>query len=189
MSAFQIVTIAAVGATLAALAVHFAAAGRRRPAEGPARVRLGPWQRLVYGVMMLALAVLAGTALWAAVCGERLSGWLLLVHNAAAGPFALGLVVLAILWAERCRFAAGPEPALFAPAQRAVFWVAAVLAAVLILSMMLCWVRLFGTSGQELLLEVHRYAAVGMVVTALVHLYLVALGRRSASLSLPPDRA
>jgi hypothetical protein len=179
MNAFQTISLAAVGATLAALAVHFAVAGRRA-AFGRPRTRLGPWQRLVYGVTLAALAVLAATGLWAALRAERLSGWLLLVHNAAAGPFALGLVVLAVLWAERCRFAAGPAPALFAPAQRAVFWAAAVLAAALILSMMLCWVRLFGTDGQEFLLEVHRYAALGMIATGLVHLYLIALARRSA---------
>jgi len=196
MIPFQTITILAVAGAAAVLALHFLVAGRRRLREAKTAPRrpLGRWQRLLYAVTILSLLVLAFTGFWPAVRGEPLRGWLLMIHNSAAPAFAIGLLVLAFLWAERRPAglrpgAAGLHPggagapgatvsaAGFGRGQRLVFWAAALLAAVLVLTMMFSMVQIFGTPGQELLFEIHRYSALAMVLVAMVHGYLVALDR------------
>ncbi len=191
MTTFQTITILAVGGAAAVLALHFLVAGRRRLREAKAAPRrpLGRWQRLLYAVTILSLLVLVFTGFWPAVRGEPLRGWLLMIHNSAAPAFAIGLLVLAFLWAERrpARLVESPvatgAPGATVPAagfgrgQRLVFWAAALLATTLVLTMMFSMVQIFGTPGQELLFEIHRYSALAMVLVAMVHGYLVALGR------------
>jgi len=191
MTTFQTITILAVGGAAAVLALHFLAAGRRRLREAkavPCRP-LGRWQRLLYAVTILSLLVLVFTGFWPAVRGEPLRGWLLMIHNSAAPAFAIGLLVLAFLWAERrpARLVESPvatgvpgataSATCFGRGQRLVFWAAALLATVLVLTMMFSMVQIFGTPGQELLFEIHRYSALAMVLVAMVHGYLVALDR------------
>ncbi len=191
MTTFQTITILAVAGAAAVLALHFLVAGRRRLREAKAAPRrpLGRWQRLLYAVTILSLLVLVFTGFWPAVRGEPLRGWLLMIHNSAAPAFAIGLLVLAFLWAERrpARLVESPvapgAPGATVPAagfgrgQRLVFWAAALLATTLVLTMMFSMVQIFGTPGQELLFEIHRYSALAMVLVAMVHGYLVALGR------------
>jgi cytochrome b subunit of formate dehydrogenase len=202
MTTFQTITILAVAGAAAVLALHFLAAGRRlcREAKAAPRRPLGRWQRLLYAVTILSLLVLVFTGFWPAVRGEPLRGWLLMIHNSAAPAFAIGLLVLAFLWAERrpARLVESPavEPRQARPArvatgapgatasatgfgrgQRLVFWAAALLATTLVLTMMFSMVQIFGTPGQELLFEIHRYSALAMVLVAMVHGYLVALAR------------
>jgi len=182
MTTFQTITILAVAGAAAVLALHFLVAGRRRLREAKAAPRrsLGRWQRLLYAVTILSLLVLVFTGFWPAVRGEPLRGWLLMIHNSAAPAFAIGLLVLAFLWAER-RPVGVPGTTVpaagFGRGQRLVFWAAALLATVLVLTMMFSMVQIFGTPGQELLFEIHRYSALAMVLVAMVHGYLVALGR------------
>jgi hypothetical protein len=191
MTTFQTITILAVAGAVAVLALHFLVAGRRRLHEAKAAPRrpLGRWQRLLYAVTILSLLVLVFTGFWPAVRGEPLRGWLLMIHNSAAPAFAIGLLVLAFLWAERrpARLVESPvatgAPGATASAtgfgrgQRFVFWAAALLATTLVLTMMFSMVQIFGTPGQELLFEIHRYSALAMVLVAMVHGYLVALAR------------
>ena len=175
MTPFQTITILAVAGAAAVLALHFLVTGRRRLREAKTAPRrpLGRWQRLLYAVTILALLVLVFTGFWPAVRGEPLRGWLLMIHNSAAPAFAIGLLVLAFLWAERRPAGAAG----FGLGQRLVFWAAALLAALLVLTMMFSMVQIFGTPGQELLFETHRYSALAMVLVAMFHGYLVALGR------------
>jgi hypothetical protein len=191
MTTFQTITILAVAGAAAVLALHFLVAGRRRLREAKAAPRrpLGRWQRLLYAVTILSLLVLVFTGFWPAVRGEPLRGWLLMIHNSAAPAFAIGLLVLAFLWAERrpARLVESPvttrapgatvSAAGFGRGQRLVFWAAALLATTLVLTMMFSMVQIFGTPGQELLFEIHRYSALAMVLVAMVHGYLVALDR------------
>ena len=191
MTTFQTITILAVASAAAVILLHLLAVGRRqfRDAKAAPRRPLGRWQRLIYALTLLSLVVLAFTGFWPAIRGEPLSGWFLMVHNGAAGPFALGLLVLAILWAERrparlveSPVATGAPGAAvaatgFGRGQRLVFWAAALLACTLVLTTMFSMVQIFGTAGQELLSEVHRYSALAMVLVAMVHVYLVALAR------------
>jgi len=191
MTTFQTITISAVAVAAAVLMLHFLVAGRRqlREAKAAPRRHLGRWQRLLYAVTILSLVVLVFTGFWPAVRGEPLRGWFLMIHNSAAPAFAIGLLALAFLWAERSPARLVESPAAtgapgatfpaagFGRGQRLVFWVAALLAAVLVLTMMFSMVQIFGTPGQELLFEIHRYSALAMVLVALVHGYLVALRR------------
>ena len=181
MTTFQTITILAVASAAAVILLHLLAVGRRqfRDAKAAPRRPLGRWQRLIYALTLLSLVVLAFTGFWPVIRGEPLSGWFLMVHNGAAGPFALGLLVLAILWAERrpARLVESPVATGFGRGQRLVFWAAALLATTLVLTMMFSMVQIFGTPGQELLFEIHRYSALAMVLVAMVHGYLVALAR------------
>ena len=105
--------------------------------------------------------------------GKHLSGVLLVLHVTAAPVFALLLAAWAVLQAHRHRFVAGDAAILrslvqarnfraFFGSQTAAklfFWLALVMALPLIFSILLRMLPLFGTAGQEALLQWHRFSA------------------------------
>jgi len=92
---FQVIAIACLAGAVLAAALHYLAAARRRAAR-PRRAALGRWSKLVYAVLMASLAVLAVTGLYPALRGERLGGWLLMVHVSFGGVFAAALAAAAL---------------------------------------------------------------------------------------------
>ncbi|MHC4370725.1 MAG: cytochrome b family protein, partial [Planctomycetota bacterium] len=103
-----------------------------------------------------------------------------MIHATFAPVFAVCLAVLAVMWANRCRFtyadwpwlkrvvqwltsnenvgaeAVGESPCL---GQKVTFWLIVFLALPLIMSIVLIMLALFGTHGQEVLLALHRNVA------------------------------
>jgi len=57
--------------------------------------------------------------------------------------------------------------------QRICFWLIVVLALPVILSIVLSMFALFGTKGQEFLLDTHRYSALLLALIVIVHTYLI----------------
>ncbi|MHC4118013.1 MAG: hypothetical protein ACYSWO_10945 [Planctomycetota bacterium] len=128
------------------------------------------------------------------VLGEHISGYPVMIHATFAPVFAVCLAVLAVMWANRCRFtyadwpwfkrvvqwftsnenigaeAAGESPCL---GQKVTFWLIIFLALPLTLSIVVSMLPIIGTHGQELLLSVHRLTAGVFVLVAVAHTFLL----------------
>jgi hypothetical protein len=140
------------------------------------------WERLVYLVTLLSVAVLGVTSFSAVMRFGELHGWMLLAHMVGAGMFVLVLPLLAITWCGANRGPSRSEPEgngdqtrRFFWLPRATFWVAVVGGLVVTLTMLLSMLPLFGTDALHRLLDLHRYSGLVAVVAAGVHGYCVVL--------------
>ncbi len=151
---------------------------------------IGILRKLIFLLALLCFVVLVITGFYPVlVWGEHLTAWLLMIHATFAPVFAVCLAVLAVMWADKCRFDKTDcpilqriihgETAAEAPAaggcqagQKICFWLIVLLSLPLILSIVLSMFKLFGTEGQKLLLEVHRYSALFTALAGIVYTYL-----------------
>jgi len=157
---------------------------------------LGKLKKLAYLLALLCFLVLAVTGFYPAlVLGRRICGYLLMLHVTFGGVFAVCLVFLALTWAYRYRFTAEDWPWLrnvigrqprgkFLPegceaARKTAFWLIVLGALPLMLSVVLSMSVLFGTAGQHLCADTHRYSALGFALAAVVHTYLTVRGEAS----------
>jgi cytochrome b subunit of formate dehydrogenase len=128
--------------------------------------------RLPYLAMLLGAAVLAVTGIGTFALGQPpMTHWVLIAHVSAAPLFAIGLALVALTWADRCR-AGGDTPA------KPLFWFILVCGLVVLLSGVVPMTPLFGTGGQHTLYLTHRYSAIALA--AALALQLICLRRRSA---------
>jgi len=151
---------------------------------------VGVLRKLVYLLALLCFIVLVITGFYPVVfLGEHLSGYLLMVHATFAPVLAGCLAVLALMWADNCRFekndwpwlqkllhgqaAAKPAGAKCQLGQKICFWLIILLALPVILSIVLGMLPLFGTDGQEFLLNLHRYSTLLLAAAAMLHTYLI----------------
>lgn len=155
-------------------------------------------RKLVYLLALLCFLILAITGFYPVlVLKEPIHGYWLILHATFAPVFAICLAGLAIMWAENCSFNKNDWP----PLQKALgrgtanetdikkscpergrgnrllqkicFWLIILLALPVILSIVLSMFLLFGTEGQEFLLDTHRYSALLLALVAIVHTYLI----------------
>ena len=147
---------------------------------------VGVLRRLIYLLALLCFVVLLITGFYPVlVYGEHLSGFLLILHATFAPVFTACLAVLVVFWADNCRFDKNCWPWLQkflkketvgekrGVGQKICFWLIALLALPVILSVVLSMFPFFGTEGQEFLLNLHRYSALLLALAAIVHTYLV----------------
>ncbi len=148
------------------------------------RARWGWWGTLVYLGTVASVTVLGITSFVAMIRFGTLGGWWLFFHMFGAGAFTVVLPLLALTWGQANRAECPASPAgseVPTPASpfpclaRAMFWV--ILAAGLVVTgtMLLSMLPLFGTPGQNLLLDVHRYAGLAVVMAMILHLYAALL--------------
>ncbi|MEE9370579.1 MAG: cytochrome b/b6 domain-containing protein [Sedimentisphaerales bacterium] len=148
-------------------------------------------RKLIYLLALLCFVILLITGFYPVlVHGEHLSGYLLMLHATFAPVFAGCLAVLAVMWAHNCRFNRGDWPWLQRIIHREIasdeavaekqglvqkiyFWLIVVLALPVILSIVLSMFPLFGTKGQEFLLNMHRYSTLLLALVAIIHSYLI----------------
>ena len=150
---------------------------------------------LVYAVALFCCVVLAITGFFPLlVLGEHISGYPVMIHATFAPVFAVCLAVLAVMWANRCRFtyadcpwfqrlvrwftsaeSAGAETTGESSClgQKVTFWLIVFLALPLILSIVASMFPLFGTHGQEFLLGMHLYTAAVFVLVVVAHTFLL----------------
>jgi len=162
-------------------------------APGPEVVsarRLRRVDACAYALTLLAFAASAVTGIVGWLGSGRLSGWLLLAHMTSAPVFIGGLAVLTMRLAERCRFRFPqsrtetaptlPPVAPLSVGQKAVFWFTLAFGFVVIASMTVAMLPVFGYAAQRALVEVHRYAGCGLLIVAIAHgcLLLAPGGRR-----------
>ena len=139
------------------------------------------------------IAVLFLTGFGSAILGDRLSGYLLMIHVTFGPVMVVALAFLVLVRAQThvpVQANAAPLLALLGlPAQgplspgdmglvaKLSFWGLAVLALPLTLSIVLSMFPVFGTEGQQWMAEIHRYCALVFFLCALVYGY-TAIRRR-----------
>jgi hypothetical protein len=153
---------------------------------------LGALRKLVFLLAILCFIILALTGFIPRVAfGVALSGWWLMIHATAAPVFAACVAILAVLWADRNRLDKNYWPLLnrivgrspkstTAPEKhelwlRVCFWVVLTMSLPVILSAVVSMFPIFGTHGQEVLLQIHRYSTLVLSLFAIIYLYLAAL--------------
>jgi hypothetical protein len=137
-------------------------------------------ERLIYLLFLLAVLLQAISSFGMIIAGQRMHGWMLVMHMSSAGLFAVTLTVLAVLWAEQASFESVGTP-LFYPGEKVAFWLTLVAGLSTILSAMLGMMSWFGSDGQITLLRVHRYSALLLLICAVFHGYRLLLGRPRTS--------
>jgi len=151
------------------------------------------WRKLTSFLIKVSFLVLAITGFIPLVLfGASVSGIGLLLHVFAAAVFALGLVIISLLRAHDHRFNKNDwqslqhvigkktptkksNPHIAAFAKKISFWLILLLTLPLIVSILLGMYPLFGTHGQEALLQLHGYSALLLVLTVVVRLYILKL--------------
>ena len=198
-STFRVVAIVCLLAVVLDSLMHYVRLGRKIRSAGPSG---GAGEVRRFGLIeRLALIGFAGTLLSLAatglapnlLTGGKLEGWLLMMHVGSGGAFIACLLVLAVCWAEDCRFAAhdaefrwaarkrpgDPAPAgRFDAAQKTTFWVALVLGLVTTITMMVSMLPIFSPEGMEVLRDVHRYCGLLLALFGYVHVYQTVVVRR-----------
>ena len=152
---------------------------------------LGKLKKLVYLLALVCFVVLAVSGFYPVlVLGQHISGYLLMIHVTAGGVFAGCLAFLVLTWAHSHGFNKNDWPWLASLIRREIqkhtflpgdsdllrkicFWLLAILALPLMLSTVLSMFPLFGTAGQLLLADTHRYSTLAFAVVAIIHTYLV----------------
>jgi hypothetical protein len=132
--------------------------------------RFGMTGKLVCGVTTLTVLVLALTGFWALLRGEAMSGYTLMLHCTVAPVFCLFLAVTAVMGAQRNRFEGGDgrRGNRAIALRKTFFWLMLLAGIGVIMSMVLSMVPLYGTRGQEVLYELHRWSTVIFVMVAVV---------------------
>ena len=164
---------------------------------------VGVLRKLIYLLALLCFVVLLITGFYPVVAlGDSISGYFLMVHATFAPVFAACLAVLAVFWADSCRFDKNywpwlqrvlgreavdkadvkkyeprPSDGLGELLRKICFWLIVLLALPVILSVVLSMFPLFGTAGQHFLLNTHRYSALLFALAAIVHIYLIILAK------------
>ena len=190
---FRLLSIAGIAAALLAAAGHRVVFGVHYPGLGKDKKeikRFSLWERFIHLVTLLSFFTLAITGFTAVVWfGAKLSGWLLLTHLAAAAVFAVGMIVIALRWAEDCRFEScdwewakkfggylghkGDIPSgRFNGGQKGFFWAMLALAVVCMLSGALRLFPVIFPQFQDIIYLAHRYSSLLLAIFVLVHIYL-----------------
>lgn len=178
--AVVVLTLIATGAILLLHLILALIGGR--PAHR--RPRFNWWERLVYLGILGSVFVLAVTSFVSVLRTGAMHGWWLFVHMFGAGAFVAALPVVALTWCVASRFFAKPsqaEAAAVAPrffwVPKAMFWILLASGLVVVLTMLLSMLPVFGTDGLHALLDIHRYAGLLAVVAVVIHFYCVLLQR------------
>ncbi len=184
--------------TVVVLAAHYLAVGPKHPELGKEKRdvrRFSLWERLIHVATLGAFLTLAVSGFGSAIAlGKPVLGWWGVVHIAVAPGFAMGVAALALTLAESCRFRAHDwawakalggylrrnqdlPAGRFTAEEKAFLWSAAGLTIVLILSGLGRMHPLLDPFGQRVLYETHRYGALLLVLSVIVHAYLRTLAR------------
>ncbi len=127
--------------------------------------------------------------------GTHLYGYLLLLHVAASPLFALCVALAGILWAHQHRF--GKNDGLVFRSlflrkanssltkdminnfwRKVNFWSIVFLSIVAITSIVASMYKIFGTHGQELLLQFHRYSTLLLIILITIYTFLVKVAKQ-----------
>ncbi|MDH4201917.1 MAG: hypothetical protein OEV87_03400 [Phycisphaerae bacterium] len=125
------------------------------------------FRKLVFVLGLFSFCVLLATGFGPLLCGCRLHGYLLMIHATFAPVFIGCAAIVAILGAGQYCF--NKKDA----GTKAGFWVLLALSLPVTLTMVLSMFPLFGTHGQEILLDAHRWSALIFALIAIIELYML----------------
>jgi len=125
----------------------------------------------IYGIAGAGFLLAAITGFGPDLATDEVSGWPLLLHMAAAPLFIVGLTMVAIVRAERCRFgaAASATRGRMHPLRKLAFWVGLVAGFATLITMLAAMVPIFGYAAQDELTELHETSAWVLLVAIVVH--------------------
>ena len=136
---------------------------------------LGKGAKLSYALMLVGALVLAFTGIGTFVTGKApMSHWVLMAHVSGAPLFAIGLALVALTWADSCRF--GNAGSSHTSVSKTLLWLILLCGLLVLLSGVVPMTPVFGSGGQYALYLTHRYS--GIVFAAAVILHLLSLRRR-----------
>jgi hypothetical protein len=162
----------AIVAILVAIVGFVVSAMRRRtaPAEGAAACPCLGWvEKGIYAIMFFGLLVGGVTGLGSVFTRGHMSGWALMIHVGLAPAFMLGMAGVAVTLADRCRFVRENTGSTFGPWENVLFWIMLTSTLIAILSAVLPMTPLFGTYGQHVSLDIHRYSSLIAAVAVILH--------------------
>jgi hypothetical protein len=165
-------TIAVIGVVVAIVGFVVSAARRRAVTAADGGVAcpcLGWVEKGIYLIMFFGLLVAMVTGLGSAVARGHMSGWALMIHVGLAPAFMLGMAGVAVTMADRCRFVGDRPGSTFGAWENFLFWVMLVATLIAILSAVLPMTPVFGTYGQHVSLDVHRYSSLVAAVAVILH--------------------
>ena len=171
-------------ATAVVLVLHFLIALSR--GKGERRPRWAMLTKLIYLGTVVTVLILAVTSFYSVLDHGAMHGWFLLLHAGSAGGFVVCLMLIAIIWAMPSQFRLGgrpdspteqSQPARFAPMTKLAFWLMLISGVVTAGTMLISMLPLLGTEQLLQMINLHRYAGLLLVVSTLVHVYNVLLGR------------
>lgn len=144
--------------------------------------RAGALRKLIYLLALICFLVLVITGFYPTVfLNQSISGYWLILHATFSPVFAVCLAVLAVMWAGNCTFGKDDRPAVRSRGnellRKICFWLIVILALPVILSIVLSMFEIFGTQGQDFLLQLHRYSALLLALVIILHTYLTIRSR------------
>lgn len=150
-------------------------------ADAGAKAGLKRFEAWAYGVAGVGFLLQVITGFGPELVSGEVAGWPLFVHMLGAPVFIVGLALVAIVRAERCRFGSTETPVHRAPgtAQKLVFWIGLVLGLVTVGSMLAAMLPVFGYAKQQALIDIHRISALLLVITVVVYAFVSLATRRA----------
>jgi hypothetical protein len=107
--------------------------------------------------------------------GVPMSGYLIILHVAIAPVFALIVTVMAVIWPYKYLFEDSElkgrkGKSRYVVLKKVLYWLLLGLTIPVIASILLSMFNYFGTDGQHLLLNIHRYSTLALVVVSVFYL-------------------
>ncbi|MBD3385678.1 hypothetical protein GF407_12235 [candidate division KSB1 bacterium] len=107
--------------------------------------------------------------------GVPMSGYLIILHVAIAPVFALIVTVMAVIWPYKYLFEDSElkrrkGKSRYVVLKKMLYWLLLGLTIPVISSILLSMFKYFGTDGQHLLLNIHRYSTLALVVVSVFYL-------------------
>lgn len=149
-----------------------------KPSTTPVvRTHMNAFETIAHGFATLGVIVQVASGFGAiALTGGAPRGYWLLGHMAGAGLLILGLTIVALQWARRCRVTL-PNTGLNR-AQRWIFWISLATGLGLMLTMLSAMLPVFGYAAQHALVELHEKFAIAMIAVMIIHTAVSLSARR-----------
>ena len=130
---------------------------------------------------------MALTAFYGRLTADQvMTGYTLMIHVGTAPVFLVCSVFLLVTWSYQCRLSDGEWDELtkrlrFQPVKadgsglwlKLTFWGAMFLTVPACLSIVAIMFTIFGTHSQEILFGIHQYTGLGVVLFAIIHVYIL----------------
>ncbi len=180
---FSRIALAAFVLTALLIAVHLVLTRIRGAREDRPVVPSGGYSLLLYLVVLMVGSALAVTGFGtAALQGQVMTGFPLMIHVSLGAGWLWLLLALALAWAEQVARGRDPFDRPLRLEQRVMFWLLVGLGPWVGLTALAAMTTWADTAGQHLLYELHRYGGLAWVVVAACHFYLMLVDGRSRRL-------